>query len=150
MLGRDYRDVIGGLALLLIGAGVAFYAFNVYPIGTLRRMGPGFFPGYLGVLLAILGASIIAPALLRNGPKILVMEWRALTFISIAGLFFALTINRLGIIPAVMGVVIISARADKKLNLKASVTYGAALALACWAIFSYALDLPVNAFRWRL
>lgn len=149
MLGRDYRDVIGGLALLLIGSGVAFYAFNTYPMGTLRRMGPGFFPAYLGVLLAVLGAIIMGPALFRAGPKIPSIEWRALSLISLSGVFFALTLNRLGIIPAVMGVVILSSRADDKLSLRASVIYAACLAAACWAIFAYALDLPIDAFRWR-
>ena len=148
MLSRDYRDIIGGSILILLGVGAAVYAFNAYPIGTLRRMGPGFFPGYLGVLLAILGLIIVTPALLRGGPKIPPIEWRPLLFISIAGLFFVVTINRLGIIPAVIGVVLISVLADDKMTPRSKIVYSVCLALFCWAVFSYLLGLPVDAFRW--
>jgi len=150
MLRRDYRDIIGGFVLMLIGAVAAAYAFDAYPLGTLRRMGPGFFPAYLGVLLVVLGLIILLPALFRAGPVMPQIEWRSLVFISLAGLFFALSVNRIGIIPSVMGVVLISALADNKLDLRAALVYSAALAIGCWVIFGYALDLPVQAFRWGL
>ena len=150
MLSRDYRDIIGGLVLMLIGAVAAVYAFDAYPLGTLRRMGPGFFPAYLGALLVVLGLIIFLPALFRAGPQMPEIEWRSLVFISLAGLFFALGVNRVGIVPSVMGVVLISALADNKLSLRAALVYSTALAIGCWVIFAIALDLPVQAFRWRL
>jgi hypothetical protein len=55
MLSRDYRDIVGGLLLVVLGLGFSWYAAEHYDLGSLRRMGPGMFPTVLGVALACLG-----------------------------------------------------------------------------------------------
>jgi hypothetical protein len=56
---RDWTDIIGGIALLLFGLWFHFYARNDYNLGDLRRMGPGFFPAVLGVLVAGFGVLML-------------------------------------------------------------------------------------------
>ena len=65
---RDTRDLVGGLALTVIGLFAAYYAHEHYEIGNLRRMGPGFFPVSLGLTLAVLGVLVALPAWFRQGP----------------------------------------------------------------------------------
>ena len=62
---RDWADIWGGAVLALLGAGVAVYAGLRLDFGTLRAMGPGFFPTVLGALLAVLGAAVAFPAWAR-------------------------------------------------------------------------------------
>jgi hypothetical protein len=68
MARRDYTDILGGALLVAFGLGVGFYAQR-YNIGTLTRMGPGFFPAALGFLLALLGLAILLPGLRRTGGR---------------------------------------------------------------------------------
>ncbi len=53
------RDYYAGALMLVIGSAVAWQGFG-YNVGSLTRMGPGFFPVALGVLLAALGIAIAA------------------------------------------------------------------------------------------
>jgi hypothetical protein len=52
-----HKDVWGGLLMLVLGIVVAVQGTS-YSIGTLSRMGPGYFPVALGVILALCGIAI--------------------------------------------------------------------------------------------
>ena len=65
------RDIFAGGLLILLGLVAAFQGYS-YNIGTLQRMGPGFFPLSLGVIfltlyIDLIGFSIIFPL----GPDLL-------------------------------------------------------------------------------
>ena len=55
------RDYYGGGLMLLFGLGAIWEGMS-YRIGTLVRMGPGFFPVALGVILALVGVAIMIGA----------------------------------------------------------------------------------------
>lgn len=148
MYQRDFRDMTGGALMMLLGAAVAIYAWISYPVGTIREMGPGMFPIALGTLLFFLGALIFVPAFSRNGPKFAALELRPLAAISLAGLAFALTIERFGIIPAVFVMTTLAALGDTRLKWRGMAILGACLAIGAFLIFKTGLDLPVQAFRW--
>lgn len=59
------KDLAGGLLLAITGAAVALRATH-YSLGTLNRMGPGYFPLALGVLLAVCGVLIVINALFAS------------------------------------------------------------------------------------
>jgi hypothetical protein len=61
---RLTRDHWGGALMAAVGVAVAAAARG-YEIGSLRSMGSGFFPLVLGVLLALVGAAIVATTPLR-------------------------------------------------------------------------------------
>src|ERR1700761_6888655 len=52
------RDTLAGVLMMLLGIGAAAAGLH-YRIGSLSRMGPGFFPASVGVLLAVTGAAIV-------------------------------------------------------------------------------------------
>jgi len=56
------RDVIGGLVVIAIGAGF-FLSGQELEMGTSFRMGPGYFPTILSILMIGLGAVIAVQAL---------------------------------------------------------------------------------------
>jgi hypothetical protein len=55
---KNYQDFYAGLMFVCFGT-VAMYLSRSYNIGTAADMGPGFFPFYLGGLLATLGALVL-------------------------------------------------------------------------------------------
>ena len=144
---RDWTDVIGGTLLILFGVWFAWYAQEEYSLGTLRRMGPGFFPTVLGVLVAAMGLLLLVPALFRRGdmPR---PAYRPLVTILVAGLAFAFLVEPLGMVPATVALVAIAAVAEAKVHVWRTVILAVALSIMAVTVFSWGLGIPVPAFRW--
>jgi hypothetical protein len=149
MLGRDYRDVIGGGVLILGGALVMLYATTQLQIGSLSRMGPGLFPAALGGLLCIFGAIVALPALFRQGAPVTI-ELRPFFFVLASILVFGLTVHPLGIAPAVILMVLVSTLSEPRMSLPGALLLAAVLAAMAVLIFNVGLDIPVEAVRWPL
>jgi hypothetical protein len=95
----DRDDLMGGLALALVGAGALVWSLMHYDLGSLRQMGPGFFPVVLGGALALLGLVVALPALRRPG-QAAPFEGLSLLAVMAAILIFGLGLTRLGLVPA--------------------------------------------------
>ena len=104
---RDWPDILGGLILAAIGVGAAFWAALHYDMGTLRRMGPGFFPVVLGAGLFVLGLVIALPALGRTGTAPKVEPWTLLAVLA-AIVIFAFGLSRLGLAGATAVTVLVA------------------------------------------
>lgn len=66
MMIKNKKDFWAGIFFIAFGAGAAAVA-QENALGTLSRMGPGFFPTALGVILALLGCCLSLRALLFSG-----------------------------------------------------------------------------------
>ena len=144
---RDWTDVIGGAALLAFGLWFVWHAGVEYDMGSMRRMGPGFFPTVLGWLVAGFGALLLLPALFRRG------EWplpaiRPLVTIVAGGLAFAWMIEPLGLVPATVALVCIVAFAETQVRLLRTAILAVALSAMAVGVFSEGLGIPIPAFRW--
>ena len=87
---KSQQDFFAGLMFLVVGGGFAWGA-TTYNVGTGARMGPGYFPLMLGILLAILGAIIMLKALVVetvDGAPIGKWAWKQIFFIIAANLLF--------------------------------------------------------------
>lgn len=147
MLPRDYTDVFGGLLLLVVGAGFAWYSAENYDIGTLRRMGPGMFPMGIGCLLAVFGVLLGVPALFRAGETPEIRVWSPI-FVLSGVAAFALVIRPFGLIPAILAVTIISSLAELRVRPVSLAALCLALCLIAWLTFRVGLGLPISMFRW--
>ncbi|OYQ43018.1 hypothetical protein CHU94_00815, partial [Rhodoferax sp. TH121] len=80
---KSQKDFFSGL--MFMGVGVAFaWGATGYTLGDGARMGPGYFPLALGVLLAFLGSIITFKALVvetADGDKVGKIAWKPLFFI---------------------------------------------------------------------
>ena len=97
---KSQKDFFSGLMFMGVGAAFAFGASG-YTIGNGARMGPGYFPLALGILLAILGGAITFKALVVetiDGDKVGKFAWKPLFFIIAANLVFGACIGGLPII----------------------------------------------------
>jgi hypothetical protein len=85
---------------IVVGAAFALGASS-YSIGTGARMGPGYFPLVLGVLLAIIGIAVTFTSLVvetEDGDKVGKFAWKPLFFIITANLVFGACIGGLPMI----------------------------------------------------
>lgn len=148
MYARDHRDIIGGAVLICGGAFVVAYATIHLEVGTLARMGPGLFPGALGVLLCGFGAIIAVPALFRQGTPIS-LDVRPFVFVLASILVFGLTIRRFGVAPAVFVMTLVATLADQRLSWRGAIALGVVLAALAVLIFNLGLDIPVAPIIWE-
>ncbi|MDD5333170.1 MAG: tripartite tricarboxylate transporter TctB family protein, partial [Rhodoferax sp.] len=75
---KSQKDFFSGVVFMAVGGAFAWGA-TTYTVGSGARMGPGYFPLMLGVLLALLGAVITFKAMVvetEDGEKIGKWIWR--------------------------------------------------------------------------
>ena len=138
-------------------AGIMFIGFGVlaivisrdYPIGSAMRMGPGYFPTWIGAILVLLGAIIASTALKVPGDKVGPFAWKAMLVLSIAFCTFAWGIDHIGFIPSLFIMVVVSAMAGREFRLKEVLILAVVLIIGCCALFIKGLELPFPLFWWR-
>lgn len=147
MYRRNYRDMVGGGILTFVGFAFAWYALQEFELGTPQKMGPAMFPAALGFLLGGMGAIMAVAAYFRHGP---VPEVRARVSVCVlSGLAaFALLLSWFGLIPAIMGVTVISSFAERKVRPITVAVLSVTLCLMAWLIFSVGLGLPITLLKW--
>jgi hypothetical protein len=135
----------------VVGIAFAWGATN-YSIGTGARMGPGYFPLILGVLMVLVGVAVSVKALVVNTPdgdKIGKWAWRPLVHILAANLSFGILLAGLpsinfpvfGLIIAIYALTLIASMAQPDWQLKTSLVLGTVLALGSYLVFVLALKL---------
>lgn len=148
---KSQKDFFSGLMFLVIGLAFAIGAVD-YNVGTGARMGPGYFPLILGVLMAILGIAIGAKGLIvetADGDKIGKWAWKQVFFILAANFAFgillvgvpALGIPQFGLIVAIYGLVFIASMGGYSFNAKEVLVLATVLAVGSYAAFVWALNL---------
>ena len=151
MLIKSQKDFWSGLMFIGVGAAFAIGAQN-YTIGTGARMGPGYFPLVLGVLLAILGAVITFKSLTvatPDGGKVGKWAWRPLFFIILSNLVFGVLlvgipewgIPHMGMIIAIIALTFIAAYAGDEFKFKEVLVLSIVLAVGSYFAFVWALNL---------
>jgi len=145
MKNKDIRDLIGGIVLIVIGLFAAIHA-QQYELGQLQRMGPGYFPTALGLLLAVLGGFVAVPALFREGTRVKI-EWKSLLWVTASILVFAVFLNMLGlVITAILTILAASMASD--LTWRGRFILSGCVALITYAIFSFGLGMLIPIWPW--
>lgn len=139
---RDWPDIFGGLILAAIGACALVWAALYYDIGTLRRMGPGFFPVVLGAALCVLGLIVALPALGRSGtaPKI---EPASAIAVLAAILIFAFGLSRLGLAGATAAAVLVATIPAPRKGWVWRITLAAIVTVLTVLVFSFGLQMTL-------
>ncbi|RWJ05768.1 tripartite tricarboxylate transporter TctB family protein [Mesorhizobium sp.] len=138
------RDVIGGLAIMAIGAGFLMLG-RVLPFGTAVRMGPGYFPSILSVLLFALGAIIAGLALRSPSGASATKDiaWRGVGLVVGSVILFGLTMRGLGLAPVLVIVVLAAAFASQSARLRTAMPLALGLSCFCALLFIKALGLSL-------
>ncbi|AMO22314.1 tripartite tricarboxylate transporter TctB family protein [Ramlibacter solisilvae] len=148
---KSQRDFYSGLMFMAVGIAFAWAATN-YSIGEGARMGPGYFPLVLGILLTGLGGFIVFEALVvetEDGEPIGKWAWKPLSFIIGANVLFGILLGGLpriglppmGLILAIYGLVFVASLAGDEFNLKENLILATVLAIGSYLAFVVLLKL---------
>ncbi len=148
---KSEKDFYSGLMFGAVGVAFAVGA-STYNVGTGARMGPGYFPLLLGVLLAVLGAVIMFQGIVsksETGDKLGSVAWKPLIFIIGANVLFGLLLGGLpkfgipsmGLIVGIYGLTIMASLAGDKFKLKEVLILGTLLSLLSYGAFIKLLNL---------
>jgi hypothetical protein len=142
---KSPKDFWCGLLLIAV---VAVFAVGLIglPIGTAFRMGPGYFPMLLMILLALLGVVILINGLRVDGPPLGAIPLRPLFLIALPIVFFGLTLRGLGVVLSLAITVLATTFAARDWNPLVAISTTLALVAGCIAIFVYGLGLPLSLF----
>ncbi|MGV6871781.1 tripartite tricarboxylate transporter TctB family protein [Pseudochelatococcus sp. B33] len=142
------RDFLSGLLFCCLGAGFAAMA-PAYAIGSPARIGAGFFPLVLGILLALIGLIIMLASLVRSAGGAEaggVPSWsgvRSLGVLVGAVVLFGMMLNVFGLVASVIALVLAGGHASREFKLGESLRLAACLALSSALLFVVALKLPI-------
>lgn len=148
---KSQRDFFSGLLFTAVGLAFAWGATK-YNMGTGARMGPGYFPMMLGVLMAILGGVITFRSLVvltQDGDRVGGFAWRPLVFIIAANLVFGLMLGGLpsikfpafGLILAIYALTFVASMAGEEFNLREVAVLATVLAIMSYLAFIVLLKL---------
>jgi len=145
------RDFLAGGLMMLLGL-TAATAGAGYNIGTLQRMGPGFFPLALGVILTLLGV-LIAGAGAAVGAEAedslpAEAQWRGWSCVIAGPLLFVLFAHYGGLLPATFACVFVSALGDRTARLRSSLVLAAGVTLLGAILFHLLLGVPLPLWSW--
>jgi hypothetical protein len=148
---KSQKDFFAGLFYTVAGAAFAYGATN-YNVGTGARMGPGYFPLLLGILLAIIGAFIMFKSLTvetQDGDKIGSWAWKPLLFIIAGNVLFGILLGGLpsmgvpamGLIVAIFGTTLVVSLAGDVFKLKEVLILATILSIGSYGAFVKLLNL---------
>lgn len=153
---RFNKDYYGGALMVLVGVAAAVAGVD-YRVGTLARMGPGFFPVALGSLLALVGLAIAASArnpkpaaeaAVSHGHPGGMPDIRGGICIVLGILAFLLLGVYGGLLPATFAIVFISALGDRDNTLLEAGLLSLAMSAIAVVVFWWALQLQLPLFQW--
>ncbi|HEX6979711.1 MAG TPA: tripartite tricarboxylate transporter TctB family protein [Alphaproteobacteria bacterium] len=139
---RNPRDFYAGLLFVAFGIAALVIAQS-YPVGTASRMGPGYFPRILGILLVALGALQSLIGMRGRAGFPLQWHWRPLFILLASVALFILLTSWLGLIVAALVLVFIASAASAEFRWREALIAGAVQGVAAATLFVYALGLPL-------
>lgn len=146
--GSRFTDLAGGALMVVVGLGAVLIG-RTYPPGSLTRMGPGFFPVALGVLLTATGAVIALAAKASAEPSrhgSMLPDWRGWACILGGVVAFGALGEKAGLIPATFAIVFISALGDRRNSVLSAALLALLMVTFCLIVFVWILRLPFSLF----
>jgi uncharacterized membrane protein len=141
----DPANGAAGALFIAIGSIFAFQAFGL-ELGTTFRMGPGYFPLVLALILIFLGFIVLVQATRVQGEPIEGLAWRGMLLILPAPIIFGLTVRGLGFVPGIFLAALVAAFASSRMRPLMAVVLAAAVTLFSTLVFIKALGLPFRLF----
>jgi hypothetical protein len=139
---RNPQDFGAAVVFFLIGGTGLFFA-NDLAFGTTARMGPGYFPTLLSVLILLIGVIVGVKALSVDGPAIGRIPLRAIAVIVLCVVGFGYLIERLGLAITAAALVLVAGYARRGASLKETIPLALGMSIFVIGVFVYALSQPL-------
>ena len=141
---RSQKDFASGLMFILVGLAFSWTARG-YSMGTAAKMGPGYFPFLLGMVLAVLGALVLIGSMSSKGEEDHLARWDLKILLWILGsvVLFGLLLKPLGMVLSVFVLVLVSSMASHEFSWKGALLNGVVLVLISVGAFVYGINLQM-------
>src|SRR5260221_13368677 len=93
---RHPKDFFAGLLFIAFGIAAIVIGSN-YALGTAARMGPGYFPRILGILLVSLGSLLVLRSLRLQGAPVPPFKWRPTLIVLGSVVLFGHIVEQMGL-----------------------------------------------------
>ena len=139
---RNHKDFWAGMMFLAFGLFFAGMGTD-YTFGSAARMGPGYFPTVLGVILCLIGVAVSLASTSRRAPaeKVHAFDWKILFFVLGPITLFGLTLDWLGLYLSLFILVVLTSFASHEFRWKATVVNALVLVILCYVVFVHSLEL---------
>ena len=139
---RNRRDFWSGVLFTLLGVG-ALAIGSQYTLGTAARMGPGYFPRILGILLIVLGVAIALRALRVRGEAMPRFRVRPLVVVLGSVVLFGAIVRPLGVALSTVILIVVASAASSEFRPRESLLAGLLLAALAVGVFVVGLQLQL-------
>ena len=139
---RNPKDFCAGA--LFIAIGIATIALgSAYTLGTAARMGPGYFPRMLGMLLVVLGAILAARSFKVSGTRFAAFRWRPALIVLGSVVLFGAIVRPLGVALSTVILIVAASAASHEFRPRESLVAGLLLAALAVGVFVVGLQLQL-------
>ena len=138
------KDFLTGLMFLFFGA-AAMALSRGLTIGSAAKMGPGYFPFALGLLLGVLGAVLLSRSLLRTEAP---QPWPSLhlgplAIVLLSVFLFSQVLKPFGLLLSTVLLVVIVSKASHEFRWRETLVNAAALVVIVLVVFVYFLKFQI-------
>ncbi|NTJ44205.1 tripartite tricarboxylate transporter TctB family protein [Agrobacterium larrymoorei] len=144
---RNSRDFVGGASMIFVSLLFIWFGREL-EVGNSFRMGPGYFPIMLSLLLMAIGAIVMVQSMVVEAedsePE--PANWKAYFLVILGPVGFGLLLSGLGLGPAMFLLIVLTAAASRYANWRHSILLGLFLSACSVLLFTRLLALPVDAF----
>ncbi len=138
------KDFWTGAIYVAIGV-AAFLISRNYSFGSGARMGPGYFPTVISILLVLVGVVIVARSFIVEGERIATFAWKPLAIVLASLVAFGFLITRVGFLVAALVLVLGCATASERFRVAPIALLGMVLLVGlCALLFVYAMGVPMQ------
>jgi ABC-type Zn uptake system ZnuABC Zn-binding protein ZnuA len=129
--------------LFIAVGGFALVYGSKYTIGTAARMGPGYFPRILGILLIVLGAILALRATRTVGPPMSPFRWRPLVVVLGSVVLFGAIVRIVGVALSTVILIVTASAASHEFRPREALIAGVVLAALAVGVFVIGLQLQL-------
>ncbi|WP_422013559.1 tripartite tricarboxylate transporter TctB family protein [Reyranella sp.] len=137
------KDFLSGLMFVAFGLAALYFGQNL-AVGTPVRMGPGYVPRMLSLILLALGAVVCIVALVSGSEPVERPKWKPITLVTLGIVCFALLFERAGLIPALIVLVMIASLAGEEFKLTEVLGNIVVLSILCTLVFKVGLGMNIS------
>lgn len=132
------QDIAGGMVLMAIAALALFLSWHL-PVTSPSGLNSGSAPRFTASALLVFGAIIAVGGFFREGEGVGRVAWRGIACILGGVLFFAFSIQSLGLMLTGIPLMLIAALASPDVRLKEAVVFAVLMTVFCVVLFRYGL-----------
>jgi Tripartite tricarboxylate transporter TctB family len=137
------KDLAAGLFFIICGIAGYYFVLDM-PMGAAVRMGPGYIPKVLSVIVLLFGVFIAGRSFVISGDPIEPWKLRPLLIISASIFVFAYLIDSMGLVLASLLLMILSTVGGREYFWRETLIFSVLMSLGSIVVFHWLLGLPMQ------